>query len=180
MIVLVPIQNRSEPFQFLTVALHHNPRGLAIRIPNVWLGGRVEIGVAFAIGLGCALDELTAIYRGQLPVMRQYIADTDYDANHRDVLTVSVSFLGIGLPRNALGGDDCTSIYPPSRKVSDIAFGWEKGRTLETAIIRRRFSDYGQPDDSTQRELMWTATSALCKRGKNCATIRSRLESSGR
>ncbi|MBR6862350.1 MAG: class I SAM-dependent DNA methyltransferase [Acidaminococcaceae bacterium] len=59
----------------------------------------VELDVLVARKLGLSLDELKVIYRIQFPIMRQYEADTWYDANGRIAFTTNRSLIGVGFTR---------------------------------------------------------------------------------
>ena len=132
-------QRLADDFATLTPDWH---RGIALRTEYARRQALVEIDVLAARALNLTLDELLTIYRVQFPVMRQYEADTWYDAHGRIAFTASKGLPGIGLPRKAAKGDTSYSLRTPETNRTGIALGWEDIRDLsEGTVVRRRMDD---------------------------------------
>ena len=59
----------------------------------------IELDVLVAMALGMSLEQLITIYKIQFPILRQYEADTWYDANGRIVFTNNRGLTGVGFTR---------------------------------------------------------------------------------
>lgn len=149
------------PSDFFSNLTPHWQRHNALRTDYARRQALLEIDVLVAQALGLTLEELLTIYRVQFPVMRQYEADTWYDANGRIIFTPSKGLAGVGLPRTARRADLDNGIRygldAPGRNEADIALGWEDIRHLETGTVTKTFTDDTLPTGPFERTVEYHA-----------------------
>jgi hypothetical protein len=160
-------------FSCLTPEWH---RDCALRTDYARRQALVEIDVLVAMALGLTLEELITIYRVQFPVMRQYEADTWYDANGRIIFTNSKGLIGVGLPRNAVKSDPCYGIDTPDRTESHIPLGWNDIKDLKKGTITRTFMDDTLPGGPVEPTITYAAPFDRCDREKDYETAWAAFE----
>ena len=139
-------------------------RDVALRSDYARRQALVEVDVLAAMALGLTLDELLTIYRIQFPVMRQYEADTWYDANGRIVFTINKSLPGAGLPRKADPKDTSYTLETPASTRPGLSLGWEDIRDLPDATITRIVLDDTLPGGPHERTITYEAPFTRCDR----------------
>ena len=148
-------------FQDLTPSWH---RDIALRTDYARRRALVEVDVLTTMALGLTLDELITIYRVQFPVMRQYEADTYYDATGRIVFTASKGLPGVGLPRQVIKNDTSYSVTSPTLTATNTALGWEDVCDLQSGTVHRQIIDNTLPGGPIPRQVEYVAPFTGCDR----------------
>jgi hypothetical protein len=156
-------------------------RDVALRTDYSRRQSLVEIDVLAALALGLTLDELLTIYRVQFPVLRQYEADTWYDATGRIVFTASKGLVGVGLARRASRGDMPCTVRDANGRKETRSVGWEDIRALPAgATVTRTVMDDTLPGGPREKRITYVAPFDRCDREEDYRTAWAAFTARGR
>ena len=94
----------------------------------------VELDVPAVKNLGLTLDELQTIYLAQFRIMRQYEAETYYDAKDRIAVTPSKDLPKVNPLPKVIKGDISYTLTTPDGTEEGTAFGWGDACDMQRGI----------------------------------------------
>ena len=126
----------------------------------------VENDVLTAISLGMTLNELQTIYRLYFPVLKQYEADTWYDANGRITFTNNRSLTGVGFSRPEW--ENAGAVQPVRR--SDAPWDGVMKYAPAGYVFARTIMDDTMPGGPVERTIEYVAPFDHCDREQDYET----------
>lgn len=126
----------------------------------------IEIDVLCSLSLGVTLTELKTLYRLYFPVLKQYEADTWYDANGRIVFTNNRSLTGVGYSRPEF--ENAGAVQPTECGTAQ----WDGIMKNAPAgyVFARTITDDTQPGGPVERTIEYVAPFDRCDREQDYET----------